>query len=109
MKKLLLVLVIVGAGAFLVHRYVMASPEQRACSKMASLCDMKADEVKKCEADLTEMSKALGSDVRSKATTCVADAKTCPEAVGCYAGAGMSALGDALNQFMKGLGQGLRK
>jgi hypothetical protein len=109
MKKLLLVLVVVGAGAFLVHRYVLASPEQRACSKMASLCGMKGEEVNRCESDLTEMSKALGSDVRGQAAKCVADAKTCAEAMGCYTGAGLSGLGKALDQFFQGLGKGLQK
>jgi hypothetical protein len=109
MKKLLVVLLLVGAGSFLVYRYALGSPEKRSCARLAQLCGMKADEEKKCVSDLAEMSQKLGADPYSKFNSCVADANSCPAGIGCYAGVGMRAIGDAMGQFMDGLGKALQK
>ncbi len=42
-----------------------------------------------------------------KLATCVAEAQSCPEAGGCMAGVGLSALTDSAHKFLKGLGKTL--
>ncbi len=109
MKKLLVVLLLAGAGSFLVYRYALGSPEKRSCARLAELCGMKPDEEKKCVSDLAEMSQKLGADPYAKFNSCVSDAKSCPAGIGCYAGVGMPSIGDSMGQFMDGLGKALQK
>jgi hypothetical protein len=68
---------------------------------MAELCGQKSDNAD-CERDLGELAKSASPDSMARLSTCVADANTCAAATGCLVGAGMSTLGDAFQQFMKG-------
>ena len=108
MKKFLIVVLVLGAGGVFAYKHFFA-PEKRACAKLAELCGDKAKDLDKCASDMADLRKSLGDDVVKKFDSCVADAKTCPEGAGCMVGAGMSGVGDAVNQFMKGMGKALNK
>jgi len=107
MKKLLVAVLLLGGGWYAYAHYLQ--PEQRACVKMASLCDDKSGGVDQCEADLKDMRKAMGADTVRKFDACVADAKSCPEAAGCMLGAAGSGVGDMMNKFIQGVGKGIAK
>ena len=108
MKKLLVVVVLLGAVGWVAWAKWL-KPEHRACAKLSSLCGDKADATDKCENDLADMKKQLGDEVGRKFDACVAEAKSCPEAAGCFVGAGASGVGDMMNKFMQGLGKGITK
>lgn len=103
MKKLL-ALVIVGAAAFVAYRHFL-SPPKRACAHMASLCGAQARDQDACVQQFVDFERKLGPEPSRKAVACVTEAKSCAEAVGCVAGAGAGALGDALKELLKGAGK----
>jgi hypothetical protein len=106
MMKALVVIALLGAGGYFAWSRI-ARPEKRACAKMSELCGDK--DGARCEKDMDDMRKQLGDETVKKFDTCVADAKSCPEAAGCLIGAGASGVGDAMNKFLKGVGNGLNK
>jgi hypothetical protein len=104
MKKLV-ALVIVAAIGFGVYRFVLRPPEKRACSRLADLCGgMKPEEADHCTKDVADLRTNLTSEARDKLDSCVSNAATCAEAVGCMAGGGLNAAAGLFNQFLKGLG-----
>jgi hypothetical protein len=107
MKKLLVLLIVVGAGAFLVYRYVLTPAPERSCQRLASLCGGKV-RVEGCVNGMTELGKT-NKEAAAKFDTCVADAKSCGEAAGCLAGAGISAATGVFNEFVKGVEHALGK
>jgi hypothetical protein len=108
MKGFLFVVVLLGVGGFVGYKMTYGKPERRACRKLQTLCGEKADSVDKCEQDLAEMWKATGTDERKRLESCMDEATSCPQAVGCYAGTGLRAVGNAFNDFLKGLSNGLK-
>ena len=105
-KKLVVVAVLVlGSGWVAWARWL--KPERRACAKLASLCSDENRDVSQCVDDLEKLDKKLGSAVSRRLESCVGEASSCPEAAGCLVGAGLEGVGDAANQFMKGLGRSL--
>ena len=107
MKKLLVVAIVAAVGYVAYAKFYKS--ERRTCARMTQLCGEKSDGIDKCEADLNDMRQSLGDEAVKKLDTCVADAKSCPEAVGCMVGAAGSGIGDAMNKFMQGVGKGLSK
>jgi hypothetical protein len=107
MKKLVVVLVLLGAGYLAYGRWFR--PERRACAKLASLCGNDREDVDSCVADLEDLKHTMGGDLTAKLDRCIADANSCPEGNGCFVGVGLSGVGDAVGSFFKGLGRGLSK
>jgi hypothetical protein len=107
MRKLLLLL-IVAVGGFLIYRYVITTPEKRSCERLAELCGDKAMGIDKCVGDVTELGKTSKGAV-ARFDACVAEAKSCGEGAGCLVGAGFSAAGSMINDFVKGVGKALAK
>jgi hypothetical protein len=112
MKKILAVILVLGVAlggvAFALMR---RTPEQSACIRVAELCAVKdgtKDDLDKCVADVDEWRKVAGDEAVDKGMKCVAEAKTCGEAMGCTAGAGIKGMQGIINDFMKGLGKGLQ-
>jgi hypothetical protein len=103
--KTLLVLALLGVGGFLGYRYLF--PEKRACGKMVELCGADAATGQRCEQAIVELKKAAGGDSARSAAACVADAQSCPQALGCMAGLVGQAAGGAANEFLKGLQKSL--
>jgi hypothetical protein len=105
MGKLLVVLAILGVGGYFSYKHFFKK-EERSCAKMATLCGDKAGESTKCESDLAELGK-VSPEAVAKFHTCIGDANSCGEAAGCYIGAGMKAVGNTLNDVLKGMGKAL--
>ena len=55
-----------------------------------------------------ELKRQASSESLDKFHNCVADAKTCAEGGGCLVGAGLSAAGNAVRQFIEGIGKTLK-
>jgi hypothetical protein len=108
MKKLLAFLIVVGVGGFLVYRYILTSAPERSCQRLASLCGDKSGGFDSCVRGVTELGKT-NKGAASKFDACVAEAKSCGEGAGCLVGAGFSAAGGVLNDFMKGIGNAIGK
>ena len=111
MKKVavaVLVLGMFGGVAWAVGR----SPERSACIKLGELCaDAKKGsvaELDQCVDQVKELRKLGGDAPVDKALTCIDGAKTCPEAMGCVAGAGYAALPGLMNEFGKGFARGAK-
>jgi hypothetical protein len=107
MKKLL-VLAVLGAAVFLVYRFVLTSATERSCQRLASLCGDKSMAVESCVRGMTDLGKT-NKEAAAKFDDCVSDAKSCAAGAGCMVGAGLSAAGGLLNDFMKGVGDAVKK
>lgn len=81
MKKLLVFLILAAVAGALVYRFVLATPEARACARFAELCG--ADSTTSCEEDLGEMRKVAGTEAVERAAECVVGSDTCMEATAC--------------------------
>ena len=101
----LLVLALIG---FVVYRFVITSADQRSCERLASLCGEKSETVERCVNHVKGLGKMNG-EAAAKFHSCVGDAHSCGEAAGCVVGAGFGAVGQTLNDFIKGLGKALDK
>jgi hypothetical protein len=108
MKKLLALLLVLGAAGFLVYRYVLTSAPERSCERLATLCGQKDLRLEGCVRGMSELGKT-NKEAASKFETCVSDAKTCGEGAGCLVGAGLNAAGGVLNDFIKGIGHAIGK
>jgi hypothetical protein len=108
MKKLLAFLVIVGAAGFLVWKFVLAPAPERSCERLAALCGTKVTGLDGCVRGMTELGKS-NKEAAAKFDSCVGGAKSCLEGTGCLVGAGVSAAGGALSDFVKGIGNAIGK
>jgi hypothetical protein len=107
MKKLLAFVIVLGAAGFLVYRYVLTSTTERSCERLATLCGHKAG-IDRCVRGMTELHKT-NKEAASRFDTCIADAKSCAAGMGCGVGAGLSAAGGLLNDFVKGIEDAVKK
>jgi hypothetical protein len=108
MKKLLAVVILLGAAGFFVYRYVLTSAPERSCQRLASLCGTKSASFDSCVRGMTELNKT-NRDAATRFDSCVASAKSCGEGAGCLVGAGFSAASGLFNDFVKGVGSALGK
>lgn len=105
MKKLLvtlLVLGLLGGGAWLLYSRYGRSPERRACDRVQSLCGEK--EARTCEQAMSELRRLGGPEAAERAAACVSEAKSCISSVGCFVGAGLGSLGELFEGIKRGLG-----
>lgn len=104
--KWLLVLVLLLGGAYAYYHFFYAHPEVLACRHFSELCG--PDSRKQCEESFDALAQVSPAEDIKKATTCVGNATSCPQAAGCIAGgagkAGIKAVGD----FLKGLGESIK-
>jgi hypothetical protein len=112
MKKILAIVLVLGVvGGGVAFALMRRTPEQSACMRVADLCGVKdgtKEDLDKCVTDVDQWRKVAGDETVDKGMKCVADAKTCGEAMGCTAGAGIKGVQGIVNDFMKGLGKGLQ-
>lgn len=109
MKKVIAVIVVLliiggGVGAYAYFR----NPERSACIKVADLCGEKSGgmkELDQCVEQVAQWRKVAGDEAVNKGITCVDQAKTCGEAMGCVAGAGAKSVEGLVNDFLKGFGK----
>lgn len=99
--------VVVAKGANQVR--LAATPEGRACTKLAELCpgDPKhTASLDACIEDFEGMRKLAGAPALERSMACVEEAGSCTAAMGCMAGGvGVGALGE----MMKGFGSALSR
>jgi hypothetical protein len=107
MKKLLAFVIVLGVAGFLVYRFVLTSAAERSCERLANLCGQKTA-VDACVRTMKEVGKT-SKESASKFDGCMGDAKSCAEGLGCVAGAGIGAAGSMINDFLKGLGEAVKK
>jgi hypothetical protein len=88
---------------------LLAPAPERVCNRMAKLCELKPADAKACSEELTKSAGVLGKERIDKMTTCVKESTTCAEAGGCMAGTGVAAVGEQLDNFMKGMDRALAK
>jgi len=107
MKKLLAFVIVLGAAGFLFYRFVLTSATERSCERLATLCGQKSA-ADGCVRTMTELGKS-NKEAASKFESCVADAKSCAAGAGCMVGAGIGAAGQVLDEFLKGIGEAVKK
>jgi len=114
MKKaipILLLVGIAGAGVGVGAWAYMKKPERAACVRMADLCGEKdgtKEKLDQCTAEVEQWRKTAGDATVDKGIQCVDEAKTCGEAMGCVAGAGVKGFQNVVEDFLKGFGKGLK-
>ncbi len=87
---------------------VISPPPQRACARVAQLCNLGEKQHAECTRQLEGAAEALGKERMDKLLVCVKGAAGCAEAGGCMAGAGVGAMGDQLKSFFSGMGKALQ-
>lgn len=113
MKKILPILAVVlvaaiGIGAFA----YMRNPSRAACVKVADLCGEKdgtKEKLDQCVDQIDQWRKVAGNEPVDKGLQCVDQSKTCGEAMGCVAGAGVNGFKNVVDDFLKGFGKGIGK
>lgn len=80
------------------------STEAQICRKMDTLCGTPREE---CQELIKSTQQSFGQAGVDGLKTCFAEATSCGEAGGCVAGRGLKNLGNAMGEFLKGLGKGL--
>jgi hypothetical protein len=110
MKKLLLLLLVIGVVALAVGYYFVPhqmpgflKPERRACQRLSSLCETEA--AAECASALSELRDRMGDEAVRKPIQCTMEAKSCAEAAGCMGAAGINAAVKSVGEFLKGLGK----
>jgi hypothetical protein len=88
--------------------YVIKSPPRRACERMADLCGEQGKDPKQCDNYFAELDKT-GPGESAKVATCISEAQSCAQAVGCTAGGALKIGADAAKDFLDGLGKALGK
>ncbi|MDI1484599.1 hypothetical protein [Polyangium sp. y55x31] len=110
-KTLAVVLAVgIGGGAGVAAYAYLKKPERAACVRIADLCGEKngtKDDLDRCVEEVEQWRKVAGDEPVDKGIQCVDDAKTCGEAMGCVAGAGIKGFQNVVDDFFKGLGKGL--
>lgn len=108
MKKLLVVAVVVAAG-WIAYAKVLRPAPKRACAHLHDLCN---SQTRDDDASCTDFFDAIrdngGSDAADKTATCVLDARTCPEAIGCAAGGAVHLATGAAHGFMSGFERSMK-
>lgn len=112
MQKVLKLLVIVGilaAGVFGYFTFIK-TPEVRGCEKIARLCggSESKEDLNKCVDQMHKLKEAGGPDALTQPLSCINQAQSCGEAVGCAAGATLRAGGKVLQDALKGLEKSLK-
>lgn len=90
---------------------------RNACENLAAQCEslaklggekLTSEDIDECSRDLASAKDALG-DSYNDMTSCMADADSCGEAIGCLAGAAGNVLGDELDGFGRGFDRTFKK
>lgn len=82
------------------------SAEAQICGRMETLCGTARDE---CKGLVKTVQEDFGDEGVQGLKACFSDAKSCNEATGCVMGKGLKSLTDSMGDFLKGLGEGLKK
>ncbi|HEY2744430.1 MAG TPA: hypothetical protein VGL86_07400 [Polyangia bacterium] len=104
MKKLLVVAIILGVGGYFAYAKVLRPAPKRACDRLAELCDgsqRSHDDDKSCTDFFDEVGKS-GGDESGKTASCVLEAKSCAEAIGCTAGGAVKVGAGVAKSFLDG-------
>lgn len=113
MKKILPIVLVLGiAGAGVGAYAYMRNPGRAACVRVADLCGEKdgtKEKLDQCTDQIDQWRKVAGDEPVDKGIKCVDEAKTCGEAMGCVAGAGVSGFKNVVDDFLKGFGKATGK
>jgi hypothetical protein len=104
-RKLLVVLLLAGLAVVVYAKVLRSGPAERMCAKLDDLCGGEKIKPGECRDGVAEAKKMFGEDAVDRATSCVDDAKSCMEAVGCVMGAGMR----SFDQVQRGVERGFGK
>ena len=89
----------------------------KACENLAAQCEslvklggdkLSSSDIDECSKDLADAKGELGEHY-SEMTSCMADADSCGEAIGCIAGVAGNVLGDELEGFGRGFDRTFKK
>lgn len=81
------------------------SAEAQICGRMETLCGTTRED---CKSLVKSVQDSFGDEGVQGMKACFVDAKSCNEATGCVAGKGLKSMTDAMGDFLKGLGEGLK-
>jgi hypothetical protein len=112
MNKLLVLVLLGGAGAGAYWWKYQRPVEKRVCARLESLCrddEHDSDDRARCEKDMADLQRTASPETMQHLDRCLADAKSCVEGGGCIVGTGISVAGDALSDFGRGVSHALQR
>ena len=107
MKKLLVVAVVLAVGGWFAYAKVLRPAPKRACDRLAELCGDhrdrgdRGDDDTSCTDFFDTVAKS-GGDEAGKTASCVLEAKSCAEAIGCTAGGAVKVGAGVAKSFVDG-------
>lgn len=105
----LLLLGALGAGGYYAWMHYL-KPEARVCRKLESLCGATVSkEPDECTRSIADLRVRIGEDGQQRLDSCMSEAQSCSAVMGCMAGASLSGVGGAMEEFLKGLSKGAGK
>ncbi len=107
MKKVVFLVAVAAGGYFGWTHFMM--PEKGACARFADLCEHSDRQIASCEATVKEITKAGGIEQSRRLASCLSDANSCVGGAGCFAGSGIAIIGSTVGDFLKGMGDALKK
>jgi hypothetical protein len=102
MRRVIFLAFLVAAACAAVWWFWLRPSAGRACGRMADLCGLPA-------ASCREQIGRASDETSARLARCLLEAKTCPEAVGCAAGAGTRELEKASKDAFEGFKKALDK
>ncbi len=102
MRRMLVLAFLLAAAGAAVWWFWLRPSAGRACGHLADLCGLPAGNCRE------QLGKA-GDEMSSRLSRCLFEAKTCPEAIGCAAGAGTRELEKASKEAFDGFKRALDK
>lgn len=109
MKKAVIAVVLLSVIAGVVFSVAyLRNPNRAACIRVAELCGGQGgskEQLDQCTDQIVQWRKVAGDAPVDKGITCVDEAKSCGEAMGCVAGAGISGVKNVVDDFLKGFGK----
>jgi hypothetical protein len=112
--KLLVLAGLIGGGGYFAWAKMIRPPQKRACARLSQLCDGKVklheagDEPDSCDEYFDEL-KRTAPDAFPRTTSCVTEARSCGQAVGCMTGGAVQIGTGFVRDFAEGLNQSLKR
>jgi hypothetical protein len=101
----LLVIVLMGTGIYVA--VMLNRPETRACRHVTALCGAVGNGADACVHDLEDLRQTLAPNQFRRATDCLEQANSCPEAGGCLVGMTLRSLSGSIDGFLKGISRAI--
>jgi hypothetical protein len=104
-RRVVLVVAIVGALGYVGYRWLVEPGTPRACDEIAERCQLGYDQLSACKRVFQEVRASAGDEAAGRLADCLRDESACAEAAACANRLGLDVDGQSrsLRDFTEGL------